>query len=523
MTYSINNGTPTEAFGWNNINTVLSELPDNTTNLIDPHDLRDLAYTVWQSVALKPTTNTSNIEYIGVDQTNLYEKMLLGKKQVSGIDVLTLGLLNSDVDHFFYNTKTDTDLNSQNTRVAFLAGSSASIFFYGNTVSVPYIGSRIVTNLYGNVLNFDIINNSYLTNGGTSYGGSINILSNYGNVLVNGLVFPTYAQNIPGAVTDNSVLVYKNIGGNAYLQWAANSPVITSITSSGTFSINASKVIINGFDTVFTDSRPTTVSIGSVVAGSTFSNIPIIEMLRMILYAYVPPRLTLISSSNFIEVNTFGSVGLTYSITKVMATFSITSINSTPIFLSGTSSALTYLNATASINRNYTAGVTYSSGSYFTTPGVKGFTLSVSDIIGTVSTSCNVTAVYPTFYGTSLTFSSIQSVVQGLLNSFTKVVDNNISRTVPISGTGVCIYYCVPNIYNVGGTISSLYDTSNPLVNINGNFRSPGSAFTMSLSSPSGYWGSTVYNCYIYSPTGTASTTSVGVYPFYATNYQFNF
>src|ERR1700761_7165651 len=119
MTYSINNGTSTEAFGWNNINTVLNELPDNSSNLITPHDLRDAVYTVWQGIGIKPTTNSASIEYIGIDQSNLYEKIFLGKKQVSSTDTLSLNLLNSDVDVFIYNSKTDTDLIHQNTKVGF--------------------------------------------------------------------------------------------------------------------------------------------------------------------------------------------------------------------------------------------------------------------------------------------------------------------------------------------------------------------------------------------------------------------
>ena len=526
MTYSINNGTSTEAFGFNNINTILSELPDNTSKLITPHDLRDSAYTVWQAIGLKPTTNSANIEYIGIDQSNLYEKIFLGKKQISSLDVLSVNLLNSDVDHFVYNTKTDADLSSQNTKMAILAGASPSVFYYGNTLSVPYIGAKIVNNLSGTVLDLDIVNNSY---SGTNSGGSINILSKYGNVLVNGLVFPTYAQNVPGAVLDNSVLVYKNVGGNAYLQWQNNSPSTTSITaSSGTFSINANSLLLNGFDLQFTDTRPTTNTIGSIIAGSTFSGVALIEMIRMLLYSYVPPRLSLVASATNYEVTSFGTIGFTFSITKITASSSISSITTSPILTLGTASAITYLSATSSINRTFTGNATYSSASYYNSPGIKGFTLSVKDnVTGTVSTNAFVNVVYPIFYGTSPTHSSVQATVQSLLGSFGKIVDSNISRAVPVSGNGVCIYYCVPNIYNVGGTVSSVYDTSAPLVNIKNNFRVNGSAFTMSLSSPTGLWSSVLYSCYIYSPSGTASATSsvttLGVTPFYATNYQFNF
>jgi hypothetical protein len=526
MTYSINNGTSTEAFGWNDINIILNELPDNTSSLITPHDLRDAVYTVWQGIAIKPTKNSSNIEYLGIDQNNLYEKIFLGKKQVSGVDILTTQLLNSDVDLFIYNNKTDGFLTSQDTKVGFLAGGSTSVFYYNGTSSFPYLETKVINNLYGNVLDFNIKNDSYNTNGATTYGGNISLFSKYGNVLINGIVFPTYAQNIPGVVADNSILTYKNIGGNAYVQWSANTPYINSITASGTFSIVSDNITLNGFNIQFTDSRPVSATFGSIIAGSTFSGVALIEMIRMMLYGYVPPRLVLTPYSYFVEVNSGGTVAFNYSITKVTATSSMRSIISTPLFLTGgaTGSALTYLNGAPSINRTYNSTASYTSGSLFTTTGIKAFTMSVNDNVGgTTSIGTTVNTVYPIFYGTSLTASATQSVVQSLLSTFTKVVDSNINKTVPISGTGVCIYYCVPAASNVGGTISSIYDTSFPLTNIKNNFRTSGMAFTMSLSSPSGYWGSTVYNCYIYSPSSIPSKTTLGVFPTYATNYQFNF
>lgn len=523
MTYSINNGTSTEAFGWNNINTVLNELPDNTSNLITPHDLRDAVYTVWQGIGIKPTTNSANIEYLGIDQNNLYEKMLLGKKQVSSTDILSSQLLNSDIDIFIYNNKTDANLISQHTRVGFLAGASTSVFYNG-TVSIPYIESKSVTNLFGNVLDLNINNDSFITSGATTYGGNISVYSKYGNVLINGIVFPTYAQNIPGVVTDNSVLTYKNIGGYGYLQWSPNTPFINSITASGTFSIMADNIVLNGFNTMFSDSRAISATFGSITVGSTFSNVAVTEMIRMMLYGYVPPRLLLAPYSYFTEVNSGGTIGLSYSITKVSATASIRSITSSPLFLTSTASAITYLNGATAINRTFNGTASFTSGSLFTTTGSKSFTMSVADGVGgTTSVNTSVNVVYPIFYGTSTTASSTQSIVQSLLSSFTKVLDSNINGTVPISGTGICIYYCVPAASNVGATISSIYDTSYPTTNIKNNFRTTGRAFTMSLSSPSGYWGSTVYNCYIYSPLGTASKTTLGVYPSYATNYQFNF
>jgi hypothetical protein len=125
-TYSRNPGTPTESFKLVDIDSVLNELPDNTSGLINPHDLRDGIYTTWENIVIKPTIS-NGIEYIGIDRNNLYEKIFLGKKQISGSNILTSNLLNSDVDLFIYNNKTDSDLTSQNTKVGFLLGKYTGI------------------------------------------------------------------------------------------------------------------------------------------------------------------------------------------------------------------------------------------------------------------------------------------------------------------------------------------------------------------------------------------------------------
>ena len=72
-TYST--GTPpTNATKLQDFNSVLNILPDNTSKLIAPKDVRDAVFTTWENIAFKPTT-AGGSEYIGIDQTTLQEKI----------------------------------------------------------------------------------------------------------------------------------------------------------------------------------------------------------------------------------------------------------------------------------------------------------------------------------------------------------------------------------------------------------------------------------------------------------------
>lgn len=525
MTYSINIGSITEANKLVDLNSTLNELPDNTTKLIDPHDLRDAIFTTWENIVIKPTKNDANIEYIGIDRSDIYEKIFLGKKKISNSDVLSLDLLNSNVDLFIFNTKNDVDLFSQNTKIGFLAGSSQSIFTYGGVdPTIPYIETRLITNSYGNVLDFDIKNDSYVQSDlGTISGGNITIESKYANILINGLVFPTIDENL--TITDDYVLKYKKIGGVPYMKWGSlNLDNFSNIISSSTISITGNPVLINGYDFMFSDENPVPVALGAIVAGSTFSNVAVTEMLRRILYPYIAPVITLSSSVSNIEISSISQVVIfNYSINKIVATSSILSITTNPFIIVDTTTPITYLNSTPTIDRHYSS--TVSNSMAYSTYGTNEFIFSVNDNIGgTVSTSCVINSVYPIFYGVSTTASSTQSIVQGLLSSFTKIVNNNPNQTISVSGNSVCIYYCVPSIYNLTNIISTFYDSNSPSFDISSVFRGSGTPFTMSLHSPDIFsWGDIIYNCYIYSPSGDVSTTTIGTSPLYTANYQFNF
>lgn len=157
VTYSVNQNTVTEAFKLSGVQTALTELLDNTSKLISPHDVRDAIFTNWENVVLKPTTVIgSGVEYIGIDDqtmvaqtgTGLKEKFLIGKRQVSGQNTMNNTILTSDIDVFFYNTKTDS--GSQYTKVAFLAGTNSTAY-----ANAPYIWAQ---DIVGGTIDLTIIN-----------------------------------------------------------------------------------------------------------------------------------------------------------------------------------------------------------------------------------------------------------------------------------------------------------------------------------------------------------------------------
>ena len=134
-TYSIFPGTSQEANSFNNINDVLSVLPDNTSKFISPRDVRDVIFSNWENTIIRYTSNISGSQYIGIARDDVKDKLFFGKKSLNGSDILSNSVLsaNTEVDIFFYNTKSDSS-PSQNLKIGFLAGSSQSLH-----TNIPYL------------------------------------------------------------------------------------------------------------------------------------------------------------------------------------------------------------------------------------------------------------------------------------------------------------------------------------------------------------------------------------------------
>jgi len=528
LTYSINPGTIYEAAKLADLSSMLNELPDNTQKLITPKDVRDSVFTTWDNIVFKPTTiSSSSHEYIGIDGTygglNLREKIFFGKRQIAGRDIMSDVLLNpsNDVDIFIFNTKSDADLTSQNTKISFLAGTNSVL--YSNA---PYIQSQYVIGQSSVYLDFNIRNSSTNNN---IQGGNINIISDYANVSINSIVFPTITQTTASASSGYVLKFRPQIVGLQQINYIDWEPIGVgdSLTSTATVSIVGHPVLVNGYPLEYTNSTPVPLQIGGILPGQTFSNVPLVQMLTELIYPYIKPSIDLFDFSltspdsggyfNNNSTNLYSEIGNT-TLGNFRYNYSITSHTNTitQVLVSPDGgSAL----PTTPINGNE-SGFSSLNTSYVNGPiGSTIFTMTVSDATQSTVSSITVTRTYPFFYGTSMTATASAAGISSILGSLTKVtypIPTGSALTIPLVGNGVCIYLVTPGNW---GNLVSVIDNNN--FDVTGSFTlfSP-----LSLISPNGYWTAN-FKVYVYTAGGgKPTTTSVGGNGYTTpVNYKFNF
>ena len=525
-TYSINNNTVYEATRVASVSDALNLLPDNTTKLITPRDARDAIFSAWESSVFKQTTGSASIEYIGIDRDNIRQKFLIGKKRLGGLDVLNSTLLNyntNDTDIFFFNNK--PGFTPSNTKIAFLAGTNSLLY-----PLAPYFESYSSTSSVG--LNFDIVNNS----------GDIIIDSLIGRVSVNNVIFPTKLQT--ASASNGQILKYHN----GSLIWGDNTISLANIgNSSSTTNIFGSPVLINGYNMEFTSfdtptltEHPIIATFGHIPTGQTFSNAPIVELVRQMLYPYLKPECSLaININGFYLTSSVAERG-----SPIMATLSWSIIKkSDPIVYSSVSSLVSPW-----VGNGYTSSVpgqfTLSSPPYYlgltswTSPGIisnsdgsrtikyiinavdsgdSNYNLNNLSISGGTGSSSSVTSsvelnlVHPFFYGltaTSIGDSSfdqviIQSYLPDVVSSLNKSVDKKDNISLSLSGTGY-IYFMYPSSY--GSIVQILdqngFDVTTSFIRVyQRNLISffPfvfGPQFNANVSSPNSYWLNQPYIIY---------------------------
>ena len=544
---------PTNALKLQNIDDVLSGLPDNTSKLIAPIDVRSAVYTLWENIMFKPTSNSGGTEYIGIDRDDINKKILIGKKSFTGTPVLNSNLLNStDVDVFFYNTKTASAGND--TTIAILAGTGSN--YQSGALSSPYIRSRVVSNSpFTNTLDFDINNSSYYLNGLTGYGGNISIKSDKGNVLINGVRFPLYDDRL--LPQDGDILKYKYVGGQPTVYWEeAVTASPTSLFSTGTVTIDGSPVLLNGLPIDFSYNVPTPTAIGGIPAGSTFSNVPVTEMIRRILYPYIAPEITTTLNTPLIEIGdtvTSDNLQVIFTIYK-NATYSLVNplvTNPNPntwISPAGVPNLTTVANGlTTYIYRpiffingaNQTNAVTFATSS---------FNVEISDSFPTTASStASLYSVTPWYYGTA-TISATQNAgaftINSILGTSSTYVPGKLTPTLqpPIFLPVTSSYNKTFNFSTLGLTVNNPnegyfyfgypieFPELDSIIDANGFTMTPSwNSFTVSnMQSPHilPRWQNKTYRFYIFA----GSTSSVvpvpstaGAPPFYSGDIQFKF
>jgi hypothetical protein len=512
-TYSINTGTSTQTMTYDiigataiDLSPVLNILKDNTDKEINPKDIRDAILTSFSNSAFKQTlASQSTISYIGVDNLNpdytskdVKSKVFFGKRAFSGTysyshthDLMTSGLLNSNVDVFLYNTKRDTVSNSR-TRIAILSGTNSSLY-----TNSPYLQSQVITTGTNSSLSLDIINPT-LTGGTFSV---INFNSDFGTVSINNITFPRPQESygfVPGltAASDGRVLKWNNgvLGWDDILL-----PDSNYIGATGTpTNIYGSTINVNGYPFEFTDTDQCTFAIGDIQLGETFNSVSIVEMLRRMVYDYLPPTCSLSIlppySSGYVEVGSTPLIKLAYTINK-RSLPTQTSIFSYMI-------PSTYPAITNDGQVTISGSV---SGVVITpiTSATTSFTLTVSDGTQSNSAVTTVTGIYPYFYG----FSSLSTMTTAGLASLTKLVESKGDKNVDVTGSGN-FYFIYDSSYPV---LSAIYNELGNTIS-SASFSSP---TILTLSSPTGLWASKQFRVYQYNGVPQIGPPSV--------NYQFKY
>lgn len=495
-TYSINVGQLIESTRKPDIFSVLQDLPDNTQKLISPRDVRDAFLSVWANSSIKLTTpgNNSSSEYIGIDSGNpedrdIKKKILLGKRSVGNLDVMTPALLTSDTDVFFYNTKLDT-ITQSSTKIGFLSGTNSALFPYA-----PYIQAQSTTS---SRIDFNIHNPSL-------GGGPISIYSNDGRVSINGIVFPTIAESTASA-SNGRILRYYGTFPNGYLRWDESITSVTSIGTPGiTTSIYGDPVLLNGYPLEFWDDSVVPVTIGGVTQGSSFpqdsftaggfttpgtgQNWPLSEVIRKVLYPYIEPTLQL-SVTNIATGTTYAEFGypatfsLSYSITsyareasEYVSHFAIRDsvINST--IYEGTSFSVMPGSVTSSTILYATSS---STNFNLVCSTVVGVTESVSYPFGFShsSTTASVSFINPVFMGFDSSLITNTSGLSILFGSASKsiVPYPGSASSIMMSATGSgYFYFAHPALYTTDVQMIKdpngfvIHDVANPTASAFGN------------------------------------------------------
>lgn len=519
-TYSISVGGPTEALRKQDINSVLLDLPDNTQKLISPKDVRDAFVTAWATSAFKQTIGQGGVEYLGIDSgdpsnRDIKEKILIGKRNYAGTDIMDNVLLNNtDNDIYIYNTKSDSSL-TQSTKIAILAGTNSSLYTYA-----PYIQSNVVNS--GNALGLDVVNPSV-------FSGPINVYSNSGRVSINGVLLPTVAETSASA-SNGKILKYSGTYPNGVLVWSEPTVNIANIGSPGSVTnIYGSPSNVNGYSLEFVDNSIVPQTVGGIPQGSSFSagsfngqNWPLSEIIRKILYPYVPPTLSLSVTTGGIN---YFSTGLTYS---ALFDYSMTRYSSDINSYNITGTTYSGLSFSGVVGSQLTA--TFSSDIYSNTAGTSSYVLNVRDNTVLLTFSHSATAsvrfVHPFFYGFSstnidfYTTGSAPAILRSsqlgsYINSSTRLVVPYLGQSQSLSAYysgGGYVYFLVPSTYPL---LSKIKDPNGFIVHDSNLLTT--SAFTYSgvvtptggigLSTPTPSWR-------IYKTIGTCSYTGSGNFEF---------
>lgn len=447
-TFSFNSGTITEVINYpvqdylsltssvTPDTDLLFPLLDNEEKLINPIALRNAILSLWTSVPFKETISTlATNSYIGVDtldptDNDLKRTIFIGKRSFSGTysydnshDIMAFGgvtsstLLDSEVDIFLYNTKSDVVSNTI-TRMSILSGKKPSL--YSNA---PFIQSQRVSGVTESV-SIDFVARS----GNVTIGNIVDTLNTAtGSFNLNGIPLPNIDINVNGDGTYSNAALDSNIwlwrDGKVVWDELTLPPLDTIGVTGSEIQIFGTPVNVNGYSLELDDDRYMPMTIGGLPMGNSFNNISISEVLRGMLYTYLGPLCTISVDQKYYEVGTYPTPTLTYTITKRTENTLPTGLtNMIPgVYPQITTDGQTTITGTSS-------GIVISP----IDTSLTLFTITVGDGTTTSTASVSVQGIYPYFYG----FSNIDVIDNNTLNSLTKMVEYKSDKIIDISGSG---------------------------------------------------------------------------------------
>jgi hypothetical protein len=356
----------------------------------------------------------------------------------------------------------------------------------GTFDSSPYIQSQVVSGVYlgvTNSLSLDFVN-PYV-------GGDINIGSSFSTTSINTTIFPGITESYASA-SNNKTLMYED----GKLVWSdIVYPLVSYIGATGTSTnIYGSPVNINGYPIELTDNRKVPITFGDVVSGSSFNSDSVSDIIRRMLYPYLPPlcSISILSpySSGYVEVGTYPTPTIQYNITKRSLPTLVTTLTN---MIPGVYPSISTLGQTTVTSTSL--GVVISPITATST----NFKITVNDGTQNNSATVSLTGIYPYFYG----FSSLSAMTSIGLANLSKSVDYKEDKIIDITGTN-SFYFVYDYDY---GTLSNIYDSYGNTVS--GSFSYTSSYF----SSPTGLWASKQF--YVY------KSTSLGIVGPPSENFQF--
>lgn len=433
---------------------LLDRLPDNSIRKIEPIDIRDSIFSIWSSTPFKLTSvGDSDKSYIGIDTLNpidndLKTKILIGKKEYLSNDIMNQTINDSDYDIIFYNTKDDNQ-NQDITKLSILSGGV-------NFLNVPFIQSQYIN--ISDSINFYLVSNN------------LNISSD--NILINDYKLPNSLS-----ASNNKFISWNESDNSMIYEDLANKITSTIGTSSQSLEIFGDPTFLNDYELSFSDNRKATVNIGDIKLGNSFDDIALSEILKAIIYKYLPPfsNVKILSpyQNGYSEVGTKPNVILQYSIYK----------RTLPTIISGLTNMIP--NSYPPITEEGYSYITATASGIISTPlntsGVN-FSVSVSDGTQSYVASTNIRGIYPYFYG----YLPNNTINSGSLIQLDKLIQEKSDKNIIIQPGSGFFYFIYDSLY---GNLDEILDQNNVQIT---DFDD----YSQTLSSPSGLWVNKSFKVY---------------------------